>query len=90
MSATNHTTHYNLPQFIAADKPSWLTDVNSAMAGIDSAIYAVDSVVGDATAGLVKDVNDAEADIIQLQTDINGVEANLAALNNGTGTITNA
>ena len=26
MSATNHTTNYNLPQFIGTDIPSWLAD----------------------------------------------------------------
>ena len=40
MSATNHTTNYNLPQFIGTDIPSWLSDVNGAMAAIDTAIKA--------------------------------------------------
>ena len=40
MSHTNSTTHYNLPQFIGTDTPGWLTDVNSAMSAIDTAIYA--------------------------------------------------
>lgn len=38
MSATNHTTNYNLPQFIGTDVPTWLSDVNGAMSAIDSAI----------------------------------------------------
>lgn len=36
MSATNHTTNYNLPQFVGTDKPTWLTDVNGAMNAIDT------------------------------------------------------
>lgn len=36
MSATNHTTNYNLPQFIGTDKPTWLTDVNGALNTIDT------------------------------------------------------
>lgn len=36
MSATNHTTNYNLPQFIGTDKPTWLTDVNGALSAIDA------------------------------------------------------
>jgi hypothetical protein len=36
MSSTNHTTNYNLPQFIGTDKPAWLGDINPAMAAIDS------------------------------------------------------
>lgn len=39
MSATNKTTHYELPSFIASDKPAWLVDWNGAMAAIDAAIY---------------------------------------------------
>ena len=40
MSHTNSTTHYSLPQFVGTDTPGWLTDVNSAMSSIDSAIFA--------------------------------------------------
>lgn len=36
MGATNHTTNYNLPQFIGSDKPTWLGDVNGAMNLIDA------------------------------------------------------
>lgn len=38
MSATNATTYYELPVFIATDKPAWLTDWNGAMNAIDTAI----------------------------------------------------
>lgn len=40
MSHTNTTANYNLPQFIGTDKPSWLTDVNGAMTGIDTQMKA--------------------------------------------------
>ncbi len=40
MAHTNQTEHYNLPQFVGSDIPSWLVDVNQAYAAIDSAIYA--------------------------------------------------
>ena len=40
MAHTNQTEHYNLPQFIGSDIPSWLVDVNQAYTAIDSAIYA--------------------------------------------------
>lgn len=39
MAHTNSTSHYNLPQFIGTDKPSWLTDINNAFDSIDTAIY---------------------------------------------------
>ena len=39
MSSTNHTTNYNLPQFVGTDKPAWLGDVNPAMSAIDTAMH---------------------------------------------------
>lgn len=36
MSYTNHTTNYNLPQYIGTDKPTYLTDFNGAMNAIDA------------------------------------------------------
>ena len=41
MAHTNHTTNYELPQFVAGDKPTWLGDVNGAMSAIDTAIAGV-------------------------------------------------
>ena len=41
MAHTNHTTNYELPQFVASDKPTWLGDVNGAMSAIDTAIAGV-------------------------------------------------
>ena len=40
MGATNHTTNYNLPQFVGSDKPTWLGDVNGAMLAIDTQMKA--------------------------------------------------
>lgn len=40
MSATNHTTNYNLPQFVGSDKPTWLGDFNGAMTTIDTQMKA--------------------------------------------------
>lgn len=45
---TNQTPNYNLPQFIAGDKPTWLGDVNGAMSTIDTAIAGVNTVAGGA------------------------------------------
>lgn len=40
MSSTNHTTNYNLPQFLGSDKPAWLSDINPAFSAIDTAMKA--------------------------------------------------
>ena len=36
MASTNHTTNYNLSQFIGTDKPTWLGDYNGDMGKIDA------------------------------------------------------
>ena len=62
MSSTNKTEHYNLPQFIGSDIPTWLGDFNSAMTAIDSGINAAaTSAYGAATdaATAQKSANDA-------------------------------
>ena len=48
MSHTNHTTNYNLPQFIGSDKASWLGDLNPAFEAIDANLHAIDVVANDA------------------------------------------
>lgn len=47
ISATNHTTNYNLPIYISTDKPKYLTDFNIAMQTIDSAIKEVADSIPD-------------------------------------------
>lgn len=62
MSSTNKTTHYNLPQFIGSDIPTWLGDINSAMTEIDSGINAAaTSASGAATTAAQALTNAAEA-----------------------------
>lgn len=36
MTATNHTTNYNLSQFAGTDRPTWLGDYNGDMREIDA------------------------------------------------------
>ncbi len=40
MDSTNKTDNLNLSQFVALDKPSWLTDYNNDMEKIDAAVSA--------------------------------------------------
>jgi len=49
MSATNTTTHYNLPSFLPTDKPAWLVDWNGAMASIDAGIYQAQQTADNST-----------------------------------------
>ena len=45
MAATNSTTNYDLPQWVATDKPQ-MADFNTAMADIDTSINLVQPISG--------------------------------------------
>lgn len=46
MTATNHTEHYELSQYIKDDHPTYTGDYNSDMSKIDAAIYAASQTGG--------------------------------------------
>lgn len=46
MTATNHTSYYNLSQFQGADRPTWQGDYNGDMSKIDTAIHNIASSGG--------------------------------------------
>ena len=68
MSATNHTTNYNLPQFIGTDVPSWLSDVNGAMSAIDTAIKSAATDAAGAATLATNAKNKADAVELSLGT----------------------
>lgn len=61
MSSTNKTSHYNLPQFIGSDIPTWLGDFNSAMTAIDSGINAAATSASGAATNAAQASTDAAA-----------------------------
>ena len=101
MGYTNKTSHYDLPQWIAGDKPSWLGDVNTAMLNIDTAIAGADasaSAAESSAAAANAQVQAQEAKITKNTTDIQALTeqvanvsgvANAALPKNG-GTMTGA
>lgn len=81
MGYTNKTSHYDLPQWIAGDKPSWLGDVNTAMLNIDTAIAGADasaSAAESSAAAANAQVQAQEAKIAKNTTDIQALTENLA------------
>lgn len=64
MSSTNKTTNYNLPIFVGSDVPSWLTDWNSAMQLLDTAIGNVLTVANKANA----DIQLTDAQLTEVKT----------------------
>lgn len=68
MSSTNHTTNYELSQFLGTDKPAWLGDYNSDMSKIDTQMKAnADGVT--AASGSASAANTAIGTLANLTTD---------------------
>lgn len=100
MSATNKTTYYELPIFIATDEPKWLTDWNGAMNIIDGAIAeaktAADNAQTTANAntlaisGLSDSVSTISTALGTLTTNVTTVTGNVQRINEliGNGTPT--
>ena len=75
MSYTNKTTHYELPQYVATDKPKYLTDFNDTMAAIDSQMYVnatAAATAQTAAEGAQSTADSAVSSIGTLNTQING------------------
>lgn len=81
MSATNKTTHYELPVFVGGDMPGWLTDFNGAMNAIDAGIYEAKSA-GD---GAQSSADTANANITTLSGTVDGIGGRVTTLE---GTVT--
>ena len=85
MSSTNKTAHYSLSQYLANDKPTYLSDYNGDMAKIDAAIYAAKSAADTAettASGLAPTVSENETNIGELQTDMSLVKTTQATQGN--------
>lgn len=76
MSATNKTTHYELPVFVGGDMPGWLTDFNGAMNAIDAGIYEAKSA-GD---GAQSSADTANANITTLSGTVDGIGGRVTTL----------
>lgn len=57
MTATNHTSNYNLSQFEPTDRPTWLGDYNGDMQKLDTQIKANADSIKNATAGALTSVS---------------------------------
>lgn len=84
VNASNGTDNYNLPLFIATDKPAWLLDWNSAMMGIDSLLKQIDNKAN---------LSDTELDALKVQIEsaniaISGLQESVTALTTNVSTLT--
>ena len=76
MSATNATSNYELPIFLATDKPAWLTDWNGAMTAIDTAIHAAQA----AADGAQTTASAATVDIATINASLSTITGNITSL----------
>lgn len=94
---TNSTTNYNLPQYVAGDKPTILSDFNGAMSNIDTALKTDETKADDAktTATTAKNAADAAAAasatnaqaIVSIQTDVNNNKNDIITLQDDTSNL---
>ena len=94
-NATNSTTNYGLPLFVATDKPAWLVDWNNTMIELDRTLKAIAdagdntqilNILGDENSGLIHDVAALQA---SLATANQNIETNSQAITAIQGTISN-
>ena len=92
-NATNSTTNYGLPLFVATDKPAWLVDWNNTMVELDRVLKAIADagdntqilkILGDENAGLIHDVSALQT---SLATANQNIETNAQAITAIQGTI---
>lgn len=68
MSYTNTTAHYELPQYVADDKPTYLNDFNNTMEKIDTAMYNNSQAGSEAAAAATAAQNTANANAETIST----------------------
>lgn len=102
-ASTNSTTHYDLSQYVASDKPTYLIDYNQDMAKIDAGIYGAMSkaTVNESNIGTMQDLTTtAKNNLVSAINEINtqlgtnttniGINAsNIATLGTNQGDLVN-
>lgn len=94
MGSTNHTSNYELSQFLGSDKPAWLLDYNGDMLKIDTQMKAN----ADAASAAQSKANTADGKADGLRTDLTtlnnqvndptGLAADVATLSGTMNTVT--
>ena len=90
MSASQTTTNYNLPVFEPIDVPAWLTDWNSAMGDIDTAIAAAKTAADTAqltASGAANGVSTLNTTVGNLQTTVGNLGSTITSLGNSLNTV---
>ena len=70
MASTNKTTHYDLPQWIGTDKPTFLGDLNGAFSTIDTQLYTAVTNAENAN----NNASSAAGAVSNMQNDVNSLK----------------
>lgn len=91
MSATNHTSNYQLPVFVGTDVPSWLVDWNNTMTAIDTALgnnrTSIDKNTTDVQL-LNTEYAEVESSLTNLQEQVTTNTANITTAQGNISTLT--
>lgn len=90
MGYTNKTSHYELPQYVASDKPSWLGDFNAAMLKIDTVMADNDATAEAANSAATGAQTQVAALATQLSTIQGQVNTAVDTANSADGKATTA
>lgn len=88
MASTNKTTHYELSQYTANDKPTYLVDYNGDMSKIDTGIYEADTLAktNESAIGTMSNLNTTDKSslvgaINEVNTQVGTNTGNISTLN---------
>ena len=84
MAYTNKTVNYDLPQYVADDKPTYLGDFNSAMSKIDEVMKTNADSVADANgqaANAVSQAQQASTTATSALNEVNTVKSQITTIN---------
>lgn len=92
MASTNKTTHYDLSQYVSADKPTYLGDYNTDMSKIDTAINTAQTTADGAATAATNAGTAAESATTTANTAITNAataDSKATTANNNIGTLAN-
>lgn len=96
MASTNHTTNYNLSQYVGSDKPTYLGDYNSDMSKIDTQMKtnADNNTITDGKIGILTNLTTtAQSNVVAAINEVDGNcdtnAGNISTINTNIGTLAN-
>lgn len=91
MGHTNSTPNFSLPQFLANDKPAWLTDINGAFSTIDTNMQNIKTTAqdnGTNITALTNRINTLEPIVAQHSTSIEQLQTSTVLNANNISSLT--